>query len=68
MTPDDTATDTAPLLWSVKQAAQELGISTYSCKELIESGAIPYTKIGARLFVPRDAVHRYVADLSRRSA
>lgn len=60
--------ETGPLLYTVKQAGQALGLTPYSTKELIDSGALPSVRIGSKIYVPAVAVRQWVEDIASRSA
>lgn len=42
-----------PLTYTVAQAAELLGISSWSYYEAIRKGELPFRKIGRRIVVPR---------------
>jgi excisionase family DNA binding protein len=42
-----------PLTYTVAQAAELLGISTWTYYEAIKKNELPYRKIGRRIVVPR---------------
>lgn len=51
-----------PLLVSVEQAAQALGIGRSLAYEQIASGALPHVKVGRRTLVPTQALHEWVSE------
>jgi excisionase family DNA binding protein len=58
----------APLLLSVDQAADSLGIGMTLMRALVSSGEIESVKIGRLRRVPADALSTYVARLRERTA
>jgi excisionase family DNA binding protein len=54
---------TGPLLYSVEEAAQLLGIGRTFTFHLIATGHIGSVKIGKRRKIPRDAVEKYIEQL-----
>ena len=46
------------LAYSVKEAAEALGISIWLMKEEIYSGRIYHTKVGTRVLIPRWALEK----------
>ena len=46
------------LTWTVKEAAEILGLSPNSAYQGIATGEIPYVKVGKRILVPRLALER----------
>ena len=61
--PDATNTSLAPIFISVKQAAQMLGISTWSCYQLCDKQLIESRYHGTRRLVVLDSIRQYAADL-----
>ena len=53
----------APIFISVKQAAQMLGISPWSCYQLLDSGAVDSRYHGRRRLVRVESLHKYAAGL-----
>jgi excisionase family DNA binding protein len=51
----------------VPEAAQQLGLSRNAAYEAVRRGEIPAVRIGRRLFVPRDAIDRLLAEASLKS-
>lgn len=51
------------ILYPVKEAAQQLGMSISYTRSLIMSGALRSVKIGHARRVPADALHEYVRRL-----
>ena len=49
-----------PLLVSVEQAAQSLGIGRSKAYELIGSGSLPHVRLGRRTLVPTRALSEWV--------
>lgn len=64
----DVPTPPGPLLLSVDQAAESLGVGTTLMRALVSSGEIESVKIGRLRRVPADALSTYVARLRERSA
>lgn len=60
------AADGGPLLLSVKDAAEHLGISRGTLYELVNSGEIESLRIGRRRLISRDALNRFVEGSQRR--
>jgi excisionase family DNA binding protein len=54
-----------PSLLSIKHATFELGIGRSAVYELIAAGKLKTIKIGRRRLVAREAIHEFIADLSR---
>jgi excisionase family DNA binding protein len=48
------------LTFSVKEAAQLLGLSKNSAYQGILTGEIPHIKIGKRILIPRNALERFL--------
>lgn len=57
-----------PLLLSVDQAAESLGVGMTLMRALVSSGEIESVKIGRLRRVPADALSTYVAHLRERTA
>lgn len=57
--------DLAPIFVSVKQAAQMLAISPWSCYQLLDSQAIESRYQGRRRLVSVESLRKYAADLPR---
>lgn len=51
------------ILYPVKEAAQQLGMSVSYTRDLIRSGLLRSVKIGHARRVPADALHEYVQRL-----
>ena len=58
----------APLLLTVGQVADALGLSRSKIYELLAAGELPSLTIGRSRRVPADALAAWVADRLRRSA
>lgn len=56
-----------PLLLSAKLAAELLGVSEMHVKHLVDTGALPGTRIKRRLFIPSASVREFVENV-RQSA
>lgn len=54
---------TDPLLVSVQEAADALGIGLTKCKELVKTGRIRTVRIDRRVLVPVEALGEYVEGL-----
>ena len=54
----------APVLVSVEDAATALGVRRTTAWELVRSGALRSTRIGARRLVPVAAIHEYAERLA----
>lgn len=54
--------DELPLMLSVKEVADVLGISKSSTYELVKDKDFPSMKIGARVIVPKDKFIKWVND------
>ena len=54
-----------PLLQTINDAGQELGVGRSTLYELIASGAITPVKIGRRTLIPHDELERYVDTLRK---
>jgi len=54
-----------PLLFSVKGAAQKLGISTGSLYTLINSGEIEHVRVGRRILISRAGLTKFIEVNSR---
>lgn len=52
-----------PLLLSVKRAAEELGLSSWQVKQLVDAGTLPSTRVGRRIFIPTASVSDYVENV-----
>jgi excisionase family DNA binding protein len=50
--------DASPLMLSIPQAAQLLGIGLSLCRGLITSGQLASVRLGRRVLIPRAAVER----------
>ena len=57
-----------PLLLSVDQAAESLGVGMTLMRALVSSGEVESVKIGRLRRVPSDALSAYVAQLRERTA
>ena len=56
------------LLWSVREAAQQLGgVSTRTVSRMIERGELPVVRVGRLLRVPADAVRSWVTENTRQA-
>jgi len=53
---------TEPLTYTVAQAAELLGISTWSYYEGIKRGELPARKVGRRLVVPKIQLEQWLAE------
>jgi len=53
-----------PLLLTINQVAALLNIGRTKTYEIIRSNKMKSIKVGSRRLVPRDAVERYVAEVS----
>jgi excisionase family DNA binding protein len=51
-----------PLLVSVREAAEMLGVSIRTAAKLVDSGELRSLKIGRRRLVPVAAVHELIAE------
>lgn len=51
-----------PATYTVEEAAEVIGISRNSAYEAIKRGEIPSIKIGRRILVPKDALHRMLSE------
>ena len=52
-----------PLLLSIKQAADQLGVSDNLVRRMIATGRIAHVQLGVRkCMIPRDAIERFIAD------
>lgn len=58
---------TPPLL-HIGVVAEQLGLSVYQVKRLIDDGRLSSERIGARIYVPTESLSLYVASLARESA
>lgn len=64
----DTSAAPRPLLLSVDQAAESLGVGMTLMRALVSSGEVESVKIGRLRRVPADALSAYVALLRDRAA
>lgn len=62
---NDTPGLSGPLLVSVKDAAAALGISTWSCYQLLDAQKIESRYIGRRRLVEVESLRKYVKNLPR---
>jgi excisionase family DNA binding protein len=54
------------LAYSVREAAQALGISEWSVRRAIEAGRLPAVRFGSRIVIPRFALERTLMELASR--
>ena len=59
----DNRSDPAPLLYSKRDAARQLGIGITKLRELVLARKIKQVKIGDRVLIPASEIERYVAGL-----
>lgn len=59
--PADRAVPTERLTYSIPEAARALGIGETLARRMILDRELPAVRLGARLVVPRAAVHRLLA-------
>ena len=52
--------DNLPLMLSVPEVAEVLGISRARSYELVSSAGFPHTKIGNRILVPKDKFLKWI--------
>ena len=57
--------DQGPLLLSIPDAAEQLGIGRSALYELLSRGEIEHVRIGRRRLISREALHRFVVSNSR---
>jgi excisionase family DNA binding protein len=57
--------DSSPLVFSVPQAARQLGVSPGLIWDLVHRGQIPSCRLGRRVLIPSDALRTAVQDLTR---
>ena len=50
-----------PLLLNVKQLADLLGVSDSSVYELIQEDGFPSLRIGKRIVVPKEELHKWIS-------
>lgn len=53
---------TEPLLISVVEAANRVGLSKSTVYELIDAGRFPHKRVGRRILVPVKALERWAAE------
>lgn len=53
---------TEPLLISVVEAAERVGLSKSTVYELIDAGRFPHKRVGRRILVPVKALERWAAE------
>lgn len=51
-----------PLLISVVEAAERVGLSKSTVYELIDAGRFPHKRVGRRILVPVKALERWAAE------
>ena len=56
-------TDPAPLVWTVEQAGQFLGVSRAHAYEMVARGEIPHLRLGRRIVVPKSALAALLASV-----
>lgn len=56
-----TSYDELPLLLNVKQLAGLLGVSDSSAYELIQEDDFPSVRIGNRIVIPKDELHKWIS-------
>lgn len=56
-----TSYDELPLLLNVKQLADLLGVSDSSAYELIQEDDFPSVRIGNRIVIPKDELHKWIS-------
>lgn len=56
-----TSYDELPLLLNVKQLADLLGVSDSSAYELIQEDGFPAVRIGKRIVIPKDELHKWIS-------
>ena len=49
------------LLWTKIQVANQLGVSTKTVSRLIESGQLPFVRIGRSIRIELQAVHHFIS-------
>jgi excisionase family DNA binding protein len=64
----DRPATTSPLLFSVEEAAQLLGIGRTFMFQLVATGEISSLKIGKRRKIPREALDQYIERLRSEQA
>ncbi len=57
----DQTPDVEPLVWSVREVAKLLSVSTAHVYALIDSGQLPVLRLGHRKLVPKVALERLLA-------
>lgn len=60
MSVDIGGVDGGPLLFSVKGAAETLGVSRGTLYELVRSGEIEHVRVGSRILISRNALERFI--------
>ena len=55
------------LTFTVQEAAQMLGLSRNSTYQGIETGEIPYVKVGKRILIPRHALQKMLAEACKKT-
>ena len=55
-----------PMLYSIKQAAEQLGLSRATVYELINRGEVEHMRVGRRVLIPQDALRSFI-DANRTS-
>lgn len=51
---------TSRLVWSVAEAAVQVGISERFARELIKRGELPARRLGGRVVVPKHALEQWI--------
>jgi hypothetical protein len=56
--------DALPMFATIKQVATATGLTPYQIKVLLRERRLLHVRIGARLMIPRDAVERFLVDVT----
>ena len=56
---------TMPLLLTINQVAALLNIGRTKTYEIVRSNKMQSIKVGSRRLIPRDAVEKYIAEVSK---
>lgn len=59
--------DSGGALVHIVKVAEQLGLSEYQARGLVEKGELPATKVGRRIYVPARAVTDYLDRIGRAS-
>jgi excisionase family DNA binding protein len=59
------ASDSSPLVYDIKGAAEQLGISRSTLHELLRNGEIEHVRVGRRVMISRRALEGFVEAHSR---